>query len=47
MPRKDVPTYRTRLAAVRHGYIQYGETKKGRRKFIVYKVKGGWNVTRK
>jgi len=39
-------TYRTKKQAIRHGYITYGETKTGRRKFIVYKVKKGWNVVK-
>lgn len=45
--RENKPTYKTKLEALRHGYIQYGKTKTGGRKFKVYKVKGGYNVTRK
>lgn len=37
------PTFKTKKAATRHGYIQYGKNKK-HRNFIIYKVKGGWNV---
>lgn len=45
--RRDTPTYRTKKEAIRHGYIQYGRTWKGARKFRVYRVKGGWNVKKK
>lgn len=45
--RRDVPTYRTKKAAVKHGYIQYGRKKSGSRKFVVYKTKKGWNVKKK
>ena len=41
----DKPTYKTKKAATRHGYIQYGKTKK-HKNFEVYRVKGGWNVRR-
>lgn len=45
--RKDIPTFKTKKAAIRHGYIQYGKTKKGARKFTIYKIKSGWNVRKK
>lgn len=45
--RRDKPTYKTKAEALRHGYIQYGRTVRGARKFRVYKVKGGWNVKKK
>ncbi len=52
MPRKkgkreNPPTYKTKFQAERHGYITYGKTKSGARKFKVYKAKGGWNVVKK
>lgn len=51
MPKKrtgrDIPTFRSKKDAVRHGYIQYGKTKSGKRKFRVYKIKQGWNVVGK
>jgi len=43
--KENKPTYRTKLQAIRHGYITYGRKKSGARKFRVYKVKGGWNVS--
>ena len=45
--RINKPTYKDKLGAVRHGYIQYGATKNGKRKFRIYEVKGGYNVSRK
>jgi hypothetical protein len=45
--RENKPTYKTKLQSIRHGYITYGKKKSGARKFRVYKVKGGWNVSRK
>jgi len=45
--KKDIPTFKTKKAALRHGAIQYGHTKSGARKFRVYKIKGGWNVRKK
>ncbi len=45
--RENRPTYKTKIEALRHGYIQYGKKKSGARNFIVYRVKGGWNVIRK
>lgn len=45
--KENKPTYKTKNAALRHGYIQYGKKKSGARKFKIYKVKGGWNVSRK
>ena len=44
--RKDKPTYKSKAQALRHGHIMYGETKSGARKFRVYRVKGGWNVSK-
>lgn len=50
--KENRPTFKTKLEAERHGFIQYGRksTKgkfKGGKKFKVYKVKGGWNVTKR
>jgi hypothetical protein len=44
--KENRPTYKKKSDALRHGYIQYGKTK-NHRNFIVYRVKGGWNVIRK
>ena len=45
--RENRPTFKTKVEAERHGYIQYGKKKTGGRKFKVYKVKGGWNVIKR
>jgi len=45
--RRDIPTFKTKKEALQHGYIQYGKTWKGARKFKIYKVKRGWNVRKK
>lgn len=45
--RRDIPTFRTKRQAIRHGYIQYGRNKRGARKFTVRKVRNGWNVYKK
>jgi len=45
--RRDIPTFKTKKAAIRHGYIQHGRKRSGARKFRVYRVKGGWNVKKK
>lgn len=45
--KENKPTYKSKLAALRHGYITYGRRVSGARKFRVYKVKGGWNVMKK
>ncbi len=45
--RENVPTYKTKKDALRHGYIQYGRSKSGARNFRIYRVKDGWNVVRK
>ena len=46
---RDIPTFRTKLQALRHGYITYGRTRTGARKFRIYKLRRnrGWNVARK
>ena len=50
MPKKkweNRPTFKTKSQALRHGYIQYGKTKSGARKFRLWKTKKGWSVARK
>lgn len=44
---EDRPTFKSKRAAERHGYITYGKDKKGRRKFRIWKTKKGWSVARK
>lgn len=41
------PTYKTKTSAERHGYLTYGKTKTGARKFRVDAVRSGWNVSRR
>ncbi len=43
----DRPTYKTKRQAIVHGYLTYGKTKNGARKFKIYKVKNGWNVMKR
>lgn len=45
--KKDKPTYKTKSSALRHGHITWGRTASGARKFRTYKVRGGWNVSRR
>jgi len=42
--KKNVPSFKKKSDVIRHGYIMYGKTKSGARKFRVYYTKEGWNV---
>jgi len=42
--KRGIPTFTSKKKSIAHGYITYGKTKSGRRKFRVYKTKKGWNV---
>lgn len=44
--KENKPTYKTKEAAEKHGYMTYGKTKTGGKKFRVYKVSKGWNVSK-
>lgn len=45
--KRDKPTFKSREKAEQHGFIQYGKTKSGARKFRVYAVRGGYNVSKR